>query len=78
MAFEEERTKSFPADDGREVTLGFAMDGSADATLKIDRPAFVEPATYEVREHSTASLSGGVETCKCSQLQLVTRLPLQL
>jgi hypothetical protein len=33
----------FPADDGREVAVGFAVDGGLDAALEVRGPAFVEP-----------------------------------
>lgn len=72
-------TKVFPADNSREVEVSITVNGSNDAALKVHGPAFIQPAKVVqtgVSSHANCLLFW--ETYKCSQLQLVTKLPLQL
>lgn len=50
-------TKALPANDGRKVELGVAVDGGLDSSLQVHGPALVQPAASTRLAHDTEACS---------------------
>lgn len=60
--------EGFPADDGGEVEVGFAVEGADDAALEVDRPTFVEPEVFPVGGGDEVAGPGVREFVRCGGL----------